>query len=556
MAGTQPGGIVADLPATLISFGPTGDSGWCGFALNTDTLVGRGAGLVSFEWVWQFRRQQDDPWITFDQSFHNIYLLLAPPTEPWSILRGPLNQAAPWVDVLEIACQWAQGAQNTVQAASMITKAVNDLGGQRITYDILVGAPHYTVLGVPRFLCEAFINRLRGGPGAGPLVNCSDCATIVSTFANILGCDLWQSKMGLVVPQFRLNPILGIGSQSFSTLAGSFTFHEVAWSGDCTALDTVYDACLQTDADPDPTTSPHRPSLPVNQLFGNPGSGDYRDQIAVPPDRDLCAPQPGLRIRRSLMLQTTPFASPSRGAIRRSAEDRLSMASLSTSVSDTEYFFQDFKFFGTELPGWRLTHLEEYSPPAPTDFVALSRATVFARPSKLNQTPRVLLSFWQSAQADNAYLRVESFDNPSTADANASLLRIANEIQRPLLASDAEVGEIAFATPDKQFVMFVRGNHVHVVRYVATTPKPITTEAAYLDDWLTGAGGLPVTELELTQATGLPSVKTSAYTWKRFVLRRASAQRSTAGLLMQPLTDSGATISEVLVGPGHAAPRT
>lgn len=553
--GTKPG-VVPDLPATVISFAGNGDSGWCTFPFATGGLVGLGAGLVSFEWVWQFRRQQAEPWITFDQSFHKIYLVLSQPTEPWSILKDPFNQTAPWVDVLEIACQWAQGAQDTIQAASMITKALNDLGGRRLTYDALVGAPHYTVLGVPRFLCEAFMDRLRGGPGAGPLVNCSDCATIVSTFANILGCDLWQSKMGLVAPQFRLNPILGIGSQSFSTLFGGFGFHEVAWTGDCTALDTVYDACLQTDADADPTTSPHLPSLPVNQLFGVPGSGNYRDQIAAPQDRDVCSPQPGLRIRRSLLLQTTPFASQSRGAIRRSAEDRLRVAEWSTSLSDTEYFFEDFKFFGTELPGWNLTHIEQYSPPAPTDSVALSRATAFARPSKVNRTPRVLLSFWKSAQPDDSYLRVESFDTASSAEAQASLLRIASEIQRPFLEplSQRDVGEIAFATPDKEFVMFTRGNHVHVVRHVATTPKPVMQQAEYLDDWLTGTG-VPATELALTQPQRVPSLKDTANTWKRFVLRRASAQRNAEWLVMQPRTDSGATISEVLVGPGHAAPR-
>ena len=55
------------------------------------------------------------------------------------------------------------------------------------------------------FECTQFLDRLRGGPGLGGTVNCTDCAVIVSTFSNALGCDLWQSRMGS--QQFEVNPI-------------------------------------------------------------------------------------------------------------------------------------------------------------------------------------------------------------------------------------------------------------------------------------------------------------------------------------------------------------
>jgi hypothetical protein len=63
------------------------------------------------------------------------------------------------------------------------------------------------------------------GPAiAGIYVNCSDCATFVSTFANVLGCNLWQSRMGF---GFDLNKLLGIGSNVWQTCCGwvSFNYH-------------------------------------------------------------------------------------------------------------------------------------------------------------------------------------------------------------------------------------------------------------------------------------------------------------------------------------------
>ena len=61
-----------------------------------------------------------------------------------------------------------------------------------------------------------FLERLKGGLGNGIYVNCTDCATITSTFANALGADLWQSRMeppaGSLSFGFDLNPMLGIGS--------------------------------------------------------------------------------------------------------------------------------------------------------------------------------------------------------------------------------------------------------------------------------------------------------------------------------------------------------
>ena len=39
------------------------------------------------------------------------------------------------------------------------------------------------------------LERLTGGPGLGGMVNCTDSANTVTTLSNLLGCDLWESRM-------------------------------------------------------------------------------------------------------------------------------------------------------------------------------------------------------------------------------------------------------------------------------------------------------------------------------------------------------------------------
>jgi hypothetical protein len=179
-----------------------------------------------------------------------------------------------------------------------VTRSVYGLGPSLITYDCPGGGSSHYSLG--NFDCTAFIDRLRGGIGNGVYVNCSDCATIVSTFANALGCDLWQSRMGW---GFALNELLGIGSTVWQTACGwpSFNYHEVAWEGACTAQTDVYDACLQVDGDSDPTSPPHVPLQPEDLRFGNPGDLLYRDRLATVAGRPNCQPQPGTRTRRPIV---------------------------------------------------------------------------------------------------------------------------------------------------------------------------------------------------------------------------------------------------------------
>jgi hypothetical protein len=256
-------------------------------------------------WRWQYRRKPADPWTDFATSRHRIYVVLEVPTAPWS--QAPYsaaNVALPWTDVLDYACAWAVLKTGRDAAARALTQEIFDLGPSVITYDCPGGGSSNYAFG--SFDCTAFVERLKGGIGNGIYVNCTDCATILSTFANAVGCDLWQAEMGYF---FGLNRIQGIGSAVFEPVCdscgcgwnGAFSYHEVAWKGAVNDDDRIFDACLLVDGDADPTAAPHTPMLVANMRFGAPGDGDYRDRLSTPAGRPSCDPQPTTRQRRAII---------------------------------------------------------------------------------------------------------------------------------------------------------------------------------------------------------------------------------------------------------------
>lgn len=290
--------VLGEVSARQVTFLSNGETNFETFELQNVQIANIGVGIHTFTWQWQFRIAPTQAWINIGTSSHKIYTVLELPKAAWQQAPYvPNNTQLPWTEVLEVACSWAVGARTLDAAATRVTQSVYNLGPTILQYDCQLGATQYSS---PRFNCSAFLNRLRGGVGLGLFVNCTDCATIVSTFANILGCDLWQSQMG---NDFAVNPILAIGSSAWQPACtwGGFRYHEVAWKGGCTVNDEVFDACLLVDGDADPTTPPQTPLLPANLRFGNSGSGLYRDRLAAPAGRANCQPQPNTRQRRQII---------------------------------------------------------------------------------------------------------------------------------------------------------------------------------------------------------------------------------------------------------------
>lgn len=219
-----------------------------------------GVGIHDITWRWQYS-DRHNVWNDFQTTFHRIYAVLELPSEPWKPkVRESSDIQQPWTEVLDYACLWAEGSTNCDEAASRLTENFFKLGEHLLRYE---SGGNYAFA---RFDCTNFLRLLKTGIGA-QTVNCDDCATIVSTFANILGTELSQSGLG---PSFTTNPVVLIGSNCFC--ATDFIYHSLAWKGDATANDEVFDGCLRIDTDVAP---PLIAVQPVDLLFGNEKMG-YR----------------------------------------------------------------------------------------------------------------------------------------------------------------------------------------------------------------------------------------------------------------------------------------
>ncbi|WP_300035397.1 hypothetical protein [uncultured Roseobacter sp.] len=298
--------ILGRIPPTPVTIGADGESGAVFLKLNGGRLRASAVGIHEIAWRWQYRTATSPRWQDFDTSFHRIFTTLDLPATPW--LQEPAevwNSALPWSGALELACSWASGARLKRDVAAMICAGVHAMGYGQIEYGCPVGAREmYTNTPMGIFDLTAFLERARGGLGNGPYVNCTDCACAVSTFANLLGADLWQGRMGQYVPAFMLRDSQTIGHSSWGSpcnLGLGFMFHEVGWSGDCEQDDAIYDASVVVDSNLSPFAHLPVPLLPAGIPFGSIWQTFYRRMLAAPESLLICHPLPEERRRRALI---------------------------------------------------------------------------------------------------------------------------------------------------------------------------------------------------------------------------------------------------------------
>ncbi len=198
-----------------------------------------------------------------------MYALLGPPT--FDEADSPY---LPWVAVIDPALRDMSGVAPTEEAviSALVDYIYNDLG---IAYDTRYGASAYMSYrgwgwDSADFDMTAFLDRSNGD-----IVNCSDCAGILSVHANMLGAYLGQS---IISPSFSLNYILAIGGDEFThcpfgpTSCG-FSYHAVTSPDDS---DTIYDATLALDGDDDPGSEPNE-VLMVQTITGE----EYLDRLVM-----------------------------------------------------------------------------------------------------------------------------------------------------------------------------------------------------------------------------------------------------------------------------------
>lgn len=186
--------------------------------------------------------------------------------------QGTAAPDLPWVAVVdEVTTRIAGKATDAPGARALLVQYVYEEMG--LTYDRRAGASHYSKYAgggwtSASFSLAAFLTRARG-----KVVNCTDCASILSTYANMIGAKLHYAIIGW---NFQLNPILGIGGMSFGSPFDSgrlsFSYHAVTSPDEALTID---DATLAVDGDSDPTAAPHTRRL-VQDLTGE----DYLTRLS------------------------------------------------------------------------------------------------------------------------------------------------------------------------------------------------------------------------------------------------------------------------------------
>lgn len=219
----------------------------------TDWAPGVGRFDVDLELFLESR--SGDEWVRIPgvvRTQHRIYGLSAHPEFDYE--DAPHR---PWVDVLDRVSEWVDGTTSDpdVVGAAIVEGVFYTLGLQ---YDNQRGASEYT--SYPRgSYSDAAFNLSRFQELAdGNVINCSDAASIVSTYANMVGLShRYHIIRHNTSDGFELNYLHAIGrdwgASPFVSGRRYFRYHAVVGPPDT----RIFDATLALDGDGDPSAAPH-----------------------------------------------------------------------------------------------------------------------------------------------------------------------------------------------------------------------------------------------------------------------------------------------------------
>ncbi len=260
---------------------------------------GRGMGLEDVSWVWE-HRTSGKPWRYLATSHHRVYLVPQLPQEPWDVTNyGLLNN--PWTYALDVACHtFPESLDDPIDGIAVGVCELLNPGGAApnpfgIKYDIDgSGNQHYAG---SHYLLQEMLLRTLGAYGNGPIVNCDDCAGLVVSLANLLGCDLYEqtlitSAINPVMPIGFGNWFLpGLGFVDASGMVGTFalSYHTFAWRGQGIEDGKVFDITYQLNSFPSASNSELPNPLVRIALgqysvrFSQPGRLDYIEMLHASP---------------------------------------------------------------------------------------------------------------------------------------------------------------------------------------------------------------------------------------------------------------------------------
>lgn len=233
---------------------------------------------------------------------HIIYTVLADPVEPWGAGHSKL-----WVSVLEKLCNdWVKGLDAKDKAAASVVEKLFHSG---LTYDTVRGGCHFSnqnYVGLKMVI--NFLNKKHPSTYYNnKFLNCSDCAGIVTSLANALGCELYSSEFSSTIYDgFTCHKIVCIGVPGWDypfayvdavthKRTGGFSYHAIGWEGGCGRGDKIWDACLM--AANDPVRLPGMDARYAENMIYN----VYEPKLVVDAAYDKVEPDTGKRKRKSVI---------------------------------------------------------------------------------------------------------------------------------------------------------------------------------------------------------------------------------------------------------------
>lgn len=264
------GNVLGDAKARTSHFDGNGHSALETFELINHKLFVAAVGARTTEWAWQSRLPRwFAPWREFDRTTHRVYTIIDIPRGPWEQNAAFNNVQLPWTDALEKACTWAVGAGSLDEAAARITRAINTRGNQSYTPSTIFGFS-------PPYQLTSYMTQLDSGLPFS--LNCTDCANAVTTFANLLGCDLWEGRFFNMVTRKFLT-LNGNPNNAADWVSWGWGYHEICWLSVIGINQPVYDGCLQLDMDDNYGDNVHVAQHPIKMNFGQSALTDYRYRL-------------------------------------------------------------------------------------------------------------------------------------------------------------------------------------------------------------------------------------------------------------------------------------
>ncbi len=231
-------------------------------ALHTITSPVPAVGRYDVEWAFRFEaRAPGGEWHLVPGRAPvrvRLYGLVGPPVFGFDTIP---HRA--WVDIVDTIAGWVDGSADDWErvAARVVSGVYYELG---LRYDTARGASFYTSYSRSGYRDAVFSAQSFQLRSNGTIVNCSDAASILTTYANMVGIDLrYHILTNRFGGGFDLNYIRAIGMPAFDDTPfdsgrGGFNYHAIVGSRD----GRTWDATLALDGDADPASAPHSLLLP------------------------------------------------------------------------------------------------------------------------------------------------------------------------------------------------------------------------------------------------------------------------------------------------------